>query len=162
MFGIKTAEVNPKKMNWSLVMVRVFGISMFVATAVVAAIVVKNFDQVEVSAKENVAKSIVGGTLSLGALALVFLGYSLAQRREHFGEDPEQIYSRVAIVMYLLIPLSLFDALTSTVYLLISSSCSYASTTYSWLFELSLALLFVIGGALIVATTYIVAEEFSY
>ena len=44
-------------------MVRVFGISMFVVIAVVAAIVVKNFGQVEVSAKENVAKNIVGGTL---------------------------------------------------------------------------------------------------
>jgi len=135
---------------------------MVVAIAVVAAIVVQNFDQLTVSAKESIAKNIVGGTLSLGALALAFLGYSLAQRREHFGESPEQIHSKVALAMYLIIPLSLFDALTSITYLLISSSCLYARTTYSWLFDLSLALLFVIGGALIVATTYIVAKEFSY
>ena len=147
-----------KSMNWKLGLVLGFGSVMMIATAFSAVPILNTFSQITASSKENVAKSIVGVTLTIGSLALAFLGYSLAQRRQVYGKESSRAYSRVAIVMYLLIPLCVFDALTSTTYLLTSSTCFGAA--YSWLFELALFLLFTIGGVLIVATTYIVAEEF--
>ncbi|MDH5733994.1 MAG: hypothetical protein OEY88_09490 [Candidatus Bathyarchaeota archaeon] len=147
-------------MNWKLGLILGFGAVMTIATMSSAVPLLGTFSQITASAKENVAKSIVGVTLSIGSLALAFLGYSLSQRRQLYGKESSRAYSRVAMVMYLLIPLCVFDALTSTTYLLTSSTCFGAS--YSWLFELALFLLFSIGGILIIATTYVVAEEFGY
>jgi len=99
----------------------------------------------------SVAEAIVGGTLSIGAFSLAFLGYALAQRREHPGTVIARIHSRVAAIMYLLLPLAMLDAIVSIAYLI---------TNLPWLFDASLTLIFLIGAGFVAATTYVVAEEF--
>lgn len=147
-------------MNRKIALVVGFGAIMLYATVSVALPLISTFSQVELSAKKTLAGNIVGGTLSIGSLALAFLGYSLTQRRQHFGKKSSLVYSRVAMIMYLLIPLCVFDAITSATYLLTASSC--VRGTCLWLFGLSILFLFVIGGLLIVATTYVVAREFQH
>jgi hypothetical protein len=144
-------------MNWRVVCIVVLGGLIMVGIVVVAVTCAVAFDQITSSSKEMVSGSIAGGTLSLGALALVFLGYSLVQRQEKFGTKVAHVHSRVAFTMFLLIVLSVFASMTSVGYLLFPSSGS--QDTYSWLFDLSLGLVFVIGETLVAATTYVVAEE---
>lgn len=133
------------------------GILVMVGIVVIAVLCSLSSGQVTLTSKETIAGDIAQGTLSLGALALVFLGYSLTRRQEKFGTNVAHIHSRVALTMFLLIVLSVLDAAASFGYLSLSSSDS--QNNFSWLFDLSFALLFVIGETLVAATTYVVAKE---
>lgn len=141
-----------------LVLLAFFGIIMVTITLVIAFPIIFALNQLTLIAKNDVAKNIMGGTLGIASLALAFLGYSLGQRRQYFGKKISRTYSRVAIIMFILIPLSVVDAFVSMSYILVSSSCFRSN--YSWLFELALFLIFAIGVVLIITTTYVVAEEF--
>jgi hypothetical protein len=144
-------------MHWRIAAIAALGGVIIIFIAIIAAFCVVGLSQVKPSSKEIVAQSIAGGTLSLGALALAFLGYSLAQRQDKWGTKVAKVHSRVAFTMFLLIVFSVLDAMTSIGYLLISSSS--LQDTFSWMFGTSLVLVFVIGGTLVAATTYVVAEE---
>jgi len=143
-------------MHWRIAAVATLGGSVIVFVAIIAIFCAVSLIQVPPSSKQVVSESIAAGTLSLGALALAFLGYSLAQRQDKWGTKVAHVHSRVAFTMFLLIVFSVLDAMTSIGYLLTSSSCSQST---SWMFDTSLVLVFVIGETLVAATTYVVAEE---
>jgi len=135
--------------------IRVLAIALFGAANVAAifclAFLLLISDKPCVQTMMSVSEAIVGGTLSIGAFSLAFLGYSLARRQEHTGTVIGRIHSRVAMVMYVLLPPAMLDALVSLAYLI---------TGLSWMFDVSLALVFLIGMGFVIATTYVVAEEF--
>jgi hypothetical protein len=137
-----------------------FGIAMTIFTSLLALPILSALEQVTQSAKNTVVNNIIGGTLGIASLALGFLGYSLSQRAKNFGEKSSRIYSKVAMIMYSVIPLCVFDALVSVAYILTESSCLHSA--YQWLFDLSLLFLFIIGGLLILSTTYLIVEEYRF
>jgi hypothetical protein len=144
-------------MHWRIATIAVLGGVIIILIVIIGAFCIANLAQVSSISEDSVAVSIGGGTLSLGALALVFLGYSLDQRLEHWGTDIAKVHSRVAFTMFLLVVFSVLDALISIGYLLVPSSLL---NLRSWMFDASLVLVFVIGGILVAATTYVVADEF--
>jgi hypothetical protein len=144
-------------MHWRIAAIAVLGVVIIILIAIIGTFCSVNLWQVSSSSRDIVAESIAGGTLSLGALALVFLGYSLAQRLAYWGKDIGKVHSRVAFTMFLLMVFSVLDAMTSIGYLLMPSSLQIPR---SWMFDASLVLVFIIGGTLVAATTYVVAEEF--
>jgi len=138
----------------------IFGLSMLVLTIYAGLVIISSLAQASSSARGTVAQNIVTGTLSIGAFALVFLGYSLVQKQEFPGTARATIHFRVAVIMYMLVPLSIVDALISVAYILSETSCM--SSISIALFDTSIGLLFAIGIGLIAATTYVIAQELAY
>jgi len=81
-------------------------------------VLIAQFGEIDVSSKRDVAGNILGGTLALGALALTVLGFSVSQMRLRKSTLERRPYKRIGYIMYLIIPLSMVDALTSAVFLL--------------------------------------------
>jgi len=137
-------------MNRKVLAISTFGCTISLGIVCLAVFLLV-FGEACVQTKRSLAETIIGSTLSLGAFSLALLGYSLAQKRDHAGTVIARIHTRVAMIMYMLLPLSLFDALTSI---------SYLITDLPWMFDVTLSLLFIIGLGFVAVTTYVVAEEF--
>lgn len=136
-------------MNKRALATSVFGGTISLAIVCLAVILVVN-NKACIQTKRSLAETIAGSTLSLGAFLLALLGYSLAQRGEHPGTVKDRVYSRVAVIMYMLLPLSLFDALISI---------SFLITELPWMFDATLFLIFVVGLGFVGVTTYVIVEE---
>lgn len=106
--------------------------------------------EIDQSSKLNLMGNILEGTLALGALSLAVLAFSLAQ--VHLGSTTleKTPYRRLALIAYLVTPLSLTDTILSAIFIL-------AEVPFS--FELSLVLLYAIVVGLIVLVTAWMLEE---
>ena len=111
---------------------------------------VVQFNQIDSTSKSNLMENILEGTLALGALSLTVLGYSFSQVRSGRSTAEKTPYRRLGYIMYLVTPLSVVDALISSIFIL-------TKTPYS--FETSLILLYIIVVGLIIAVSVWVIKE---
>lgn len=108
------------------------------------------FKQIASTSKSNLMENILEGTLALGALSLTVLGYSFSQVHSGRSTAEKTPYRRLSCIMYFIIPLSLVDALISSIFIL-------TKTPYS--FEMSLILLYIIVVGLIITVSLWVRKE---
>lgn len=108
------------------------------------------WNQVDKTAISTVMGYVSGGTLSLGALSLTVLAYSLSEVRSRETSRQKAPYRRLAMIAYLITPLSLTDAIISILYVL---------TEMPYSFETSLALLYAIVIILIALVSLWIMED---
>jgi len=108
--------------------------------------------EVRETAKLTVMGYVSGGTLALGALSLTILAYAFSEARSRPTAAQKEPYRRLALMAYLITPLSLTDAVVSILYIL---------TEVQYSFEASLFLLYLTVVQLIVLVTAWVFQEFS-
>lgn len=75
-----------------------------------------------VAEKSDVAKAILGATLSLSAMSLAVFGYSMSQIKSVRGTDAKKPYRRIGFLVYFIITLGLADALASVAYVVFEDS----------------------------------------
>jgi len=101
---------------------------------------VLNWNQIDPNCKTNVMGFVIGGTLSLGALSLTVLAYAISEARTRETATEKAPYRKLAMIAYLITPLSLTDAIVSLLFVL-------SEVQYS--FEVSIIILYIIVVALI-------------
>ena len=125
-------------------------ITMLSIIAVFTVPLVIQFNQIDSTSKSNLMENILEGTLALGALSLTVLGYSFSQVHSGRSTAEKAPYRRLGYIMYFVTPLSVVDALISSIFIL-------TETSYS--FEMSLILLYIIVVGLIIAVSLWVIKE---
>ena len=74
--------------------------------------------QIPIKSKNDVAKAILGSTMSLSAMSLAVFGYSISQMKSARSTDAKRPYRRIGLLVYFVITLGLADALASAGYIL--------------------------------------------